>query len=123
MARMPRMSPSSVWQEKRNSAAFSRLRMLPGESVLLHEEPEVPPGLDQAVVDGGVLRATGAGPGAIGQLLSQDSLGFRQFPETADRADRLPEEITPGEVSERLVLGREQRTDGIELQLLAASSP
>ena len=54
---------------------FRRLlgrRVAPGQSVLLHQEPEVPPGLDQAVVDGLVLVLSRPRPASIRLLLFQD---------------------------------------------------
>jgi hypothetical protein len=80
--------------------------MLSGESKLIHQDSEMPPGLDELVINGGVLRLAGSQPGTICSLLLEDSLRFRQLPQATYGANLLPQEIAPYKVLQRLVSGR-----------------
>jgi hypothetical protein len=93
--------------------------MLARKPVLLYQESELPPCLDETVIDGRMFLLAGAGPASIGQLLLEDFPRFRQLPQAMNRPDILPSEIAPYEISERLVSRRQKGRQGIELQLLS----
>ena len=87
-----------------------------GHPVLLNQKAELPPGLDQRVVDGLVLVLPRPQPASIRLLLFQDLQRSRQVPQALHRPNLLPQQVPPGEVDQSLIAAGQQRRDRVVVE-------